>query len=571
MQQNQNTTIQPSAEDVAARHLLTQYLNANTGNLPTDVDVTTLRYAIYARKSTLGDERQEKSLEQQIAECMERVVLPRKLNVVGEPIIEKGSAKESGIRPKFDALMRDIKDGKLDGIICWHPDRLSRNMKDAGEIIDLIDQGRLVDLQFATFNFENTPNGKMLLGITFVLSKAYSENLSTNVSRGNKRKLIDEGKYLGKLIHGYVITKDRKLQPDEHNFTLIQNAFQMRLEGATMPTISKYLNNNGYTSYWYGKGHQSYRWNKGKVEEMLKRTVYCGALWYGDNYIWLDEYYDFLPIISVPDFLKLHQADDLNSGIFKLQRASKEVVAADLFRKMIFCGECKKPMSSGITTKKKDGAVIKRRYYYRCETEACAFKGKSVRPKVVLDYMANFVREHQFTTEDNYASYLSSYDAKVSQKHSELGSEIRSLNKQLSDKQTELENTKALVADPTRATVAKYYTADLERLSDEIAALNKDLKVAKYERASLKTAAKSYADYLELHEKAPDLLLSKLPLATLDRIGRNFFLNLTIKDGAVSVSELKEPYAGFLKHGNFNHGRGERTRTFDLLLPKQAR
>lgn len=570
MKPKQNTQIETTPEDLAARQLLTTYLNANTGNLPTDVDITTLRYAIYARKSTLGDERQEKSLEQQIAECMERVVVPRKLNVVGEPIIEKGSAKESGIRPKFDALLRDIKDGKLDGIICWHPDRLSRNMKDAGEIIDLIDQGRLVDLQFATFNFENTPNGKMLLGITFVLSKAYSENLSTNVSRGNKRKLIDEGKYLGKVIHGYVITKDRKLQPDEHNFTLIQNAFQMRLEGATMPAIAKYLNNNGYTSYWYGKGHLTYRWNRAKVEEMLKRTVYCGALWYGDNYIWLDEYYDFLPILSVPDFLKLHQADDLNSGIFKLQRASKELVAANMFRKMIVCGSCSKPMSSGITTKRKDGVIIKRRYYYRCETENCVFKGKSVRPKVVLDYMAQFLKEHQFTTKDNYASYLASYEAQVSQKHAELGSEIRSLNKQLTDKQAELENTKALVADPSRASVAKYYTADLERLSEEIKAIAKDARSAKDERGSLKTAAKSYSDYLELHEKAPDLLLSKLPLATLDRIGRNFFLNLEIHGEfigekqtsirwEVANCELKEPYAGFLKHGNFKHGRGDRT------------
>ncbi len=47
-------------------------------------------------------------------------------------------------------------------------------MLEGGEIIDLIDQGIIKDLKFKTHFFTKDANGKMLLGMTFVLSKQYS-------------------------------------------------------------------------------------------------------------------------------------------------------------------------------------------------------------------------------------------------------------------------------------------------------------------------------------------------------------------------------------------------------------
>lgn len=35
--------------------------------------------------------------------------------------------------------------------------------------------------------------------------------------------------------------------------------------------------------------------------------------------------------------------------------------------------------------------------------------------------------------------------------------------------------------------------------------------------------------------------------------------------------KLKEPWQGFLENNNFDHGRGERTQTFDLSVPNRAR
>ena len=55
-------------------------------------------------------------------------------------------------------------------------------MKEAGEVIDLLDKRVIKDLQFKSFSFSNDTSGKMLLGITFVLSKEYTAKLSAEVT-----------------------------------------------------------------------------------------------------------------------------------------------------------------------------------------------------------------------------------------------------------------------------------------------------------------------------------------------------------------------------------------------------
>ncbi|PIU73720.1 hypothetical protein COS78_00960, partial [Candidatus Shapirobacteria bacterium CG06_land_8_20_14_3_00_40_12] len=46
--------------------------------------------------------------------------------------------------------------------------------------------GKLLDLKFPSFWFDNTPQGKFMLNIAFGQSKYYVDNLSENVKRGNR-------------------------------------------------------------------------------------------------------------------------------------------------------------------------------------------------------------------------------------------------------------------------------------------------------------------------------------------------------------------------------------------------
>src|SRR5277367_3975878 len=95
------------------------------------------KYFIYVRKSTGTEERQVRSIGDQLAEIRE-LVRREHLEIVGS-FEESQSAMTKG-RPLFNEMLQRIEAGDADGIIAWHPDRLARNAFDGGRIIDLIDE-----------------------------------------------------------------------------------------------------------------------------------------------------------------------------------------------------------------------------------------------------------------------------------------------------------------------------------------------------------------------------------------------------------------------------------------------
>ncbi len=145
-----------------------------------------MKYILYVRKSTEGEERQALSIESQIIELKE-FATKEKLEIVAS-FQEAKTAKEPG-RTKFAEMINLLESGVADGILAWHPDRLARNSIDGGKIVYLLDIGKLKDLKFPSFWFDNTPQGKFMLNIAFGQSKYYVDNLSENIKRGNRQKL----------------------------------------------------------------------------------------------------------------------------------------------------------------------------------------------------------------------------------------------------------------------------------------------------------------------------------------------------------------------------------------------
>ena len=69
-----------------------------------------------------------------------------------ESIQESKSAKKSDNPLLFLQILKDIEKGKYDGILAWHPDRLSHNSLEVGKIVDPS------KLKLTTENFLNLLN-----------------------------------------------------------------------------------------------------------------------------------------------------------------------------------------------------------------------------------------------------------------------------------------------------------------------------------------------------------------------------------------------------------------------------
>lgn len=526
-----------------------------------DIDTSTLRYILYARKSTTDEERQERSIPDQIEECMERVAKPRSLNVV-EIIEENASAKVSDTRGNFRKMIDKIKGNEADAILSWHADRLSRNMKDAGEIIDLLDRGIIKDLQFATSSFENTPTGKMTLGISFVLSKQYSEHLSESVTRGNKR-ITEDGRFIGKYKHGYFIDSERRLQPDGENFIIIKNAFAKRLGKDTLVDIAKWLNRTNYTIKPRNKERTGFKWDKDSVSKLLRDPTYAGVLRYGNHVVNLSTHYDFEPVVSVEDFMSMNNVSSFNSGRLESSMLVKNprTTKAKLLRGLVNCGHCNKPFASGITSKGlKSGK--KYYYYYRCETVLCPFKNRSIRAKVVLNEVIEFFDQYRFTTQSNYKEHVRRAEETNKKRSRKLSSHIAELMKVIALKEEKYENAKDLLAK--NPSVEKHY--DLDSMQKELKRLEAQFKKATDRRKALKGSVITYEKYLELIGSASVTIPKIHDIELMNNVLGNFFLNFTVtgplkdkKQGYKIEFKLKEPWKGFLISNDFDRGRGDHT------------
>ncbi len=231
-----------------------------------------MRYIIYCRKSTDEKTRQVLSIDGQLSELKE-FAKRENLQIV-DTVLENKTAKEPG-REKFAEVLKRIEKGEANGILSWHPDRLARNSVDGGKIIYLLDIGKLLNLKFPTFWFDNTPQGKFMLSIAFGQSKYYVDNLSENVKRGLREKLR-RGVWPKLAPIGYFNDlKIKSIEVDIEKSTFVRTAFEKFAEGAvSYSEIARMLFKCGV----YRKGERVLKVDT--IKNMLSNKFYIGTFLY---------------------------------------------------------------------------------------------------------------------------------------------------------------------------------------------------------------------------------------------------------------------------------------------------
>jgi DNA invertase Pin-like site-specific DNA recombinase len=303
------------------------------------------KYFLYARKSTEDEERQVMSIEAQLVE-LEEYAKREKIEIV-ERFIESKSAKKPG-REVFNEMIAKINQNNDPiGLLSWHPDRLARNSVDGGQIIYLIDTGKLVSLRFPTFWFEPTPQGLFMLQVAFGQSKYYSDNLSENVKRGMRQKLR-RGEWTGFAPIGYVNNaKTRNIEPDPTKARVIAKAFEEFSQGKhTLESLAERLKFLGVASK---TGKQLC---KAVVKHMLSNPIYTGLIVHnGETYEG-----KFQPIVSRATFETVQK---ILKDRAKPRKSKKSHNFP--FVGLLRCGEC----GAAITAQYAHGCGGTYRYY-RC-------------------------------------------------------------------------------------------------------------------------------------------------------------------------------------------------------------
>ena len=315
-------------------------------------DQTQIKYCLYARKSSESDERQTMSINSQIKEM--KVLAKRDSLEILEIYQESHSAKISNTRPIFNKLLTDITQGKFGGILTWAPDRLSRNAGDLGMLLDLMDQGKLLQVKTFSQSFSNNPNEKFLLMILCSQAKLENDQKGLNVKRGIRAK-CEMGWRPGPTPIGYINRsfagkKDIIIDLDRGKY--VTEMFNKVINGESGRQIKKWANKVNFNNK-SGKPL-----TLSQVYLMLKNPFYYGEFEYpegGGN--WYKGAHK--PLVTKKLF------NEVRKKLLVPQKSkwgSKNV----LFRKIFKCAGCGATITGEEKFRKRKHGDPRRHVYYQC-------------------------------------------------------------------------------------------------------------------------------------------------------------------------------------------------------------
>ena len=357
-----------------------------------------IRCAIYTRKSCEeGLEQEFNSLDAQRASAENYISSQAHEGwvLVNDHYDDGGFSGGNLERPSLQRLFQDIREDKIDCIIVYKIDRLTRSLLDFSKIIQLLDEHN-VSFVSVTQSF-NTANSMGRLMLNVLLSFAqYERELTSERIKDKLEASCKRGMWMGGNIPLGYDAKDRKLLINEKEAKIVRILFQNFAETASITETARELNNLGFTTKTWisnnGKLHKGKRFNKSNVRRILNNHLYIGKVKHKDKL------FDGMhkPIIDEQIWQKTRELLSTNN---KIQLPSSRVTTAPLLKGIMNCGICGSKMTPTYT--KKQG---KRYRYYICQSK---HKGNNDLCKVgrisasetenlVTDQVLNFLKKPEF-------------------------------------------------------------------------------------------------------------------------------------------------------------------------------
>ncbi|MEO2035921.1 MAG: recombinase family protein [Planctomycetaceae bacterium] len=254
-------------------------------------EATTNRCAIYTRKSTNEGldqdfntlDAQRESGEAYIASMKNEgwVCIPTRYD-------DGGFTGGNMERPALQRLMADIEAGKIDCVIVYKVDRLSRSLLDFSRIIETFDNHG-VSFVSVTQQFNTTSSmGRLTLNILLSFAQFEREIISER-TRDKMAAARRRGKYVGGApILGYDVDRDiSRLVANEPEADRVRQIFKLYLEHQSLLSTIAELDRRGWTTKRWttkkGKERGGRPFNKNTLYGLLTNVTYLGKVRYKDE------------------------------------------------------------------------------------------------------------------------------------------------------------------------------------------------------------------------------------------------------------------------------------------------
>ena len=326
------------------------------------INANSLRCAVYTRKSTeKGLEQEFNSLDAQREACEAYIASQRHEGwlALSEHYDDPGFSGGNIDRPGLHKLMRDIERGKVDCIVFYKLDRLSRSLLDFVKLAEFFDQHNVTFVSITQQFSSTTAMGRLTLNILLSFAEferaISAERVRDKIAASKKR-----GKYLGGTPPlGYDVDyQNKKLIVNSSEAKILRRIFKRFTQTGSCLGIAKELNSDDIpTKSWVTKNgsfHKGGPWNTQHVYRALNNRTCLGET------IHKDKSYPGEHDAIVPKQLWDEVQKILADGTSRKRNQETHEVKS-LLRGIIRCGHCDKSMICTYTKKK--GKIYR---YYTC-------------------------------------------------------------------------------------------------------------------------------------------------------------------------------------------------------------
>jgi site-specific DNA recombinase len=321
-----------------------------------------VRCAIYTRVSTEDQAAKDfNSLEAQREADEAYVLSQRAEGWVALPQIycDAGFSGGNTNRPGLQHLLADVDAGKVDVVIVYKYDRLSRSMLDFLQMLDLFKRKGVAFVSVSQRFDTSTPVGEMTLNILLSFAQ-FERQIIAERTRDKVRAARRRGKWVGGMPPlGYDIAPEGgRLVVNKHEAATVDSIFQLYLEKESLLAVVQELRRRGARRKTWttrdGRVREGREWNVADLQRLLRDPICIGRQKLGGE-TFKGEHPAIIPKATFDRVQRILDGNRRTSG------ASHRNRHGALLRGTLRCAACDAAMSHCYTTRR--GRSYR---YYRC-------------------------------------------------------------------------------------------------------------------------------------------------------------------------------------------------------------
>ena len=243
------------------------------------MDKKIIRCAIYTRKSSEeGLEQDFNSLDAQREACEAYIKsqIHEGWTLVKKEYNDGGYSGGTMNRPAFQELLSDIEEDKIDIVVVYKVDRLTRSLMDFSKIIDIFDKHGTSFVSITQQFNTTTSMGRLTLNILLSFAQfereVTGERIRDKIAASKKK-----GMWMGGCTPLGYKKEDKKLIIEENDAKKVKLIFDKYLELKSVPKLMEWLKKENI------KTKSSRDFYKGQLYHMLSNKVYIGKIIHKDN------------------------------------------------------------------------------------------------------------------------------------------------------------------------------------------------------------------------------------------------------------------------------------------------